>query len=138
MHNVVLNSAVALSAQAEERMIGDVDRRGMVRLSSIVYPEFVLRRHRIGHVNAFVARKSFLAVSMQVMQGYGRVRNVTHIPDDIVQSLVAAMQSIDSVVIGRNIVRGVIDYERRVADSVGDRSNAGTEKTLSRRGDIIF
>ena len=73
-HDIVLDSAVGLASEAEERMVGNIDMGLLVGGGKIVDAEFAAGSDCIGHRDVLVARIPFHSVRMEIVEDNAGVR----------------------------------------------------------------
>ena len=105
--DVLVDIAISFARQVEIRMVGQVDRSGLIGGRLIIDPEFIVIGERIGDVDVEISWVSFFSVGAQVVEFDGDSIggfDFSGVPDAFVETFIAAMQVVGAIICGESIL----------------------------------
>jgi len=133
LHEIFLDTSLAVSAKAEEGAMGDVDGSCLVCSCEVSDDELIARGERISHRDVEVSGIALEAVGMKEVEADRAVGKRLDVPDEVIYALESAMESVMAVVIDGGMVKDAVYLELRPSDAVRDRAHAGAKEPLPRR-----
>src|SRR5882724_1481847 len=130
--------AISLPRQIEVGVVCEIDDGFLVRGRGVVNHQRILLGERVNHLDGEISGKSLFHVFAEIRQlqrGSGGAGYVLRGPDPLVETDVAAMQSVFPVVLGKRVGR-FPNRKLAVGDAVAVAAYNGAEIALASR--IIF
>ena len=136
-HHIVFHRALTLAAEAEEGMVGYIERRHLVGIALNVHLE-IGPLHGVSEGNDAVAREAVLPVGAFQAQGQGLGAYRLHLPGAHVNALEPAVQGVYAVIVGVRVPGFPFNLEGSLAYAVGHRAHGSAQKTFAGRCHVVL